>query len=850
MKQKQKTKQVVWMTDPQDGRRRASTRMLTDPSEIVSVVGGGAGATTSSLTTAAHVIVAVNDDDDDDNNNNNKSEVEDDINNEAAAAFFSRRDIRWNDRGNFYYERMREKCRLPSLVATGRHAGRSMVRMRGRSLFFLWTFDMFTSLVEMPWRYLIVFISALYLSSFLLFALIWFALSRIHGHACLAGFENHGFNASLIFSVATQMTIGYGTRQIKGSCRVATFVLILQSLTGIFIDALCLGLIFARITDPKHRTRSIFVSDGACIACRDGALTFMFRVGDARDRKVISPTVRAVLYTWQGRRTHEGESLPVVAQPMEINYRDDLMLIPITIEHVIDEKSPLYGHTHDSLVACGAEVVVSFEGSIDTTGLNFSARQSYLPNEILWGHTFVRIIHQARPGEIHHRVNLRRFHELEPQRMLSSDSCVARCGVQCGGRALLTAQQMSEATLEAARDGGKGTVPFPAIGTNTLVLSDSLVLTLKKDNATMITDQPPPAAITTTTAPALLYGKSKIVTSPAASTCTALTSDDTTSSPDEIAVAPTPAPAPRTDSILVDGSSSSCSHPVVRHPKPQLLRPHPRALEKTPGILRSKLAFRVGDSRSPLGSQIVGVEVRAYLHRWRGGGNSTSGDGGGQQHESYELALTPRGGLASTSLEHGGGGDGGCRLSLWTPVTVEHIVDENSPLRSALVVDQSLARGNNLMIYRDKEVDDDDDDDNDDDDDDSLDDESNNALLPEAVEWDVGDTMEMAEENSTLLSSRSSLPTSSSERRRRKKKRIDLPSQPGLRLALDAEIVVVAEGTLHSGLPCVRRRCYRGRDIRFGHTFAPIVLPPSRRTLWSEPRVEFQSFHKTIPNSS
>jgi hypothetical protein len=293
-------------------------------------------------------------------------------------------DIGWNDRGNFYYERMREKCRLPSLVATGRHAGRSMVRMRGRSFFGLWIFDMFTSLVEMPWRYLILFVSTLYLFSFLIFALLWFALSRIHGGACLTGFGNHGFNAALLFSIETQMTIGYGGRTIKGTCRTATFVLLAQCLVGIFVDALSLGLIFARITDPKHRTRSVFVSDAACMACRDGALMFMFRVGDVRDRKVISPTVRACLYTWNGRRTREDEFIPVLAQPMEINYRDDLMLLPITIEHVVDEKSPLYGHTHESLLTCGAEVVVSFEGRIDTTGLSFSARQSYLPNEILW----------------------------------------------------------------------------------------------------------------------------------------------------------------------------------------------------------------------------------------------------------------------------------------------------------------------------------------------------------------------------------------------------------------------------------------------------------------------------------
>jgi hypothetical protein len=307
---------VVWVTDPEDGRRHAHTRMLVDPSDIAEIAAAGESreSATSAAVHAAHAWsarAAVHADDHEDDN-------------DAAAAAAG--DIGWNDRGNFYYERVREKCRLPSLVATGRHAGRSMVRMHGRSLFGLWTFDMFTSLVEMPWRYLILFVSTLYLSSFLLFALFWFSLSRIHGGACLTGFDNHGFNAALIFSVATQMTIGYGTREIKGSCRTATFVLLLQSLMGIFIDALSLGLIFARITDPKHRTRSVFVSDAACVACRDGALTFMFRVGDIRDRKVISPTVRACLYTWHGRRTHEGEFMPVLAQPMEINYRVGLHL--------------------------------------------------------------------------------------------------------------------------------------------------------------------------------------------------------------------------------------------------------------------------------------------------------------------------------------------------------------------------------------------------------------------------------------------------------------------------------------------------------------------------------------------
>jgi len=529
----------------------------------------------------------------------------------------------WNDRGNCYYEAARKKFALPGLVATGRHAGKSMVRMRGRSLLGLITFDGFTTLVEMPWRYLVVFVASLYIASFLAYAGAWFGISRLLP-GCLAGFEeSHGFNAAVIFSVATQTTIGYGTRSIVGSCRTGTFVLLCQSLTAVFVSALSIGLIFQRIADPKHRTRSVFISDAACISCRDGELTFMFRVGDARDRKVINPNIRACLYTWDGRRTKEGEHLPVVSKPMEIAYQDMHMLLPITITHVIDESSPLYRHTHDSLVACGAEVVVSLEGQIETTGLSFSARQSYLPQEILWSHQFVRIIRRARPGEARHEVNLRRFHELMPQSLLESDRCVARCGVQRGGRALLTAQQMSEATLEAARGGGRGCVPFPAAGTNTLVVSDAATLSLVRVN--------PPSG------PNVGLGLGLPLNSPT----------------------PTPQSSAASDTAAASDAAASPDSKTSANTS-----------DANVAQRRLVLSFRIGDSRSPWGSHLAGAEVRLHVHRW-----NSSGEVG---HVARELSTRCKG-------ETGVGTKGGTKVSLWAPVVVEHEVDESSPLRSALV---------------------------------------------------------------------------------------------------------------------------------------------------------------------
>ena len=66
--------------------------------------------------------------------------------------------------------------------------------------------------------------------------------------------------------------------------------------------------------------------------------------------QVIAPTVNAYLYTWAGYRTAEGEFLPVRVEAIELGSIAGMLLLPTVVEHTIDERSPLYGHTHDSLV--------------------------------------------------------------------------------------------------------------------------------------------------------------------------------------------------------------------------------------------------------------------------------------------------------------------------------------------------------------------------------------------------------------------------------------------------------------------------------------------------------------------
>ena len=74
---------------------------------------------------------------------------------------------------------------------------------------------------------------------------------------------------------------GYGFRA-PNDCWASAWLVVVQSIWGQLLDAIVLGVIFARISHPKQRARTVFMSDSAVIARRDGILKFMFRVGDIR----------------------------------------------------------------------------------------------------------------------------------------------------------------------------------------------------------------------------------------------------------------------------------------------------------------------------------------------------------------------------------------------------------------------------------------------------------------------------------------------------------------------------------------------------------------------------------------
>ncbi|KAK3928479.1 ATP-sensitive inward rectifier potassium channel 12 [Frankliniella fusca] len=263
--------------------------------------------------------------------------------------------------------------------------------------------DIFTTLVDAQWRWTLLVFALNFVLSWLGFAVIWWLIMLTHGDLrpenlpgqgnpqwtpCVTGIS--GFASCFLFSVETQHTIGYGGRATTEECPEAIFVMCLQSICGVMIQAFMVGIVFAKLSRPKKRTQTLLFSRHAVVAQRDGQLCLMFRVGDMRKSHIIEAHVRAQLI--RRKTTREGEVLPYHQQELQVGgdgEEDKIFFIwPTTIVHKITPESPLYSMSAADMMRERFEIVVILEGVIESTGMTTQARSSYLPNEILWGHRF------------------------------------------------------------------------------------------------------------------------------------------------------------------------------------------------------------------------------------------------------------------------------------------------------------------------------------------------------------------------------------------------------------------------------------------------------------------------------
>ncbi|KAG7226363.1 hypothetical protein INR49_013774 [Caranx melampygus] len=208
--------------------------------------------------------------------------------------------------------------------------------------------DIFTTCVDIRWRWMLVVFTLVFVVSWLAFGLAFWVIALLHGDLDNpAGDDNftpcvlqvNGFVAAFLFSIETQSTIGYGYRCVTEECPVAVFMVVFQSIVGCIIDCFMIGAIMAKMARPKKRAQTLLFSHNAVIAMRDGKLCLMWRVGNLRK------------------------------------------------SHIVE--------AHD-LETADFEIVVILEGMVEATAMTTQARSSYLASEILWGHRFEPVLFEEK----------------------------------------------------------------------------------------------------------------------------------------------------------------------------------------------------------------------------------------------------------------------------------------------------------------------------------------------------------------------------------------------------------------------------------------------------------------------
>ncbi|XP_053129806.1 G protein-activated inward rectifier potassium channel 1 isoform X1 [Hemicordylus capensis] len=262
--------------------------------------------------------------------------------------------------------------------------------------------DLFTTLVDLKWRWNLFIFILTYTVAWLFMASMWWVIAYMRGDLnkahdekytpCVANVYN--FPSAFLFFIETEATIGYGYRYITDKCPEGIILFLFQSILGSIVDAFLIGCMFIKMSQPKKRAETLMFSEHAAISMRDGKLTLMFRVGNLRNSHMVSAQIRCKLL--KSRQTPEGEFLPLDQLELDVGFStgaDQLFLVsPLTICHVIDSKSPFYDLSQRSMQTEQFEIVVILEGIVETTGMTCQARTSYTEDEVLWGHRFFPVI--------------------------------------------------------------------------------------------------------------------------------------------------------------------------------------------------------------------------------------------------------------------------------------------------------------------------------------------------------------------------------------------------------------------------------------------------------------------------
>ncbi|MGF6965965.1 inward rectifier potassium channel [Paraburkholderia sp. WC7.3g] len=262
----------------------------------------------------------------------------------------------------------------------------------------LWQ-DLYHRALGVRWPVFFVSLALLFLLLNIVFATLY-----VLGDAPIANQFPKGFGGAFFFSVETLATVGYG--DMHPQTAYAHWIATLEIFVGMSSIALATGLIFARFSRPHAK---IMFARYAVIRPIDGRMTLMVRSANARQNVIAE--ARARLRIMRQETSIEGYTLRKLYDLALVRDQHPVFKLGWTLMHIIDEASPLFGETAESLKGRDVSLLLTLEGIDESTSQTMQARHMWTCDQIVWQHRFVDIMSE-RDGVSH--IDYAHFDEIAP----------------------------------------------------------------------------------------------------------------------------------------------------------------------------------------------------------------------------------------------------------------------------------------------------------------------------------------------------------------------------------------------------------------------------------------------------
>ena len=229
-----------------------------------------------------------------------------------------------------------------------------------------------------------------------------FAVLYLLDAKAIAGVEKVGFMEAFFFSVQTLASIGYGV--MNPQTLYANLLVTLESITSLMLFAVITGIAFTRFAKSSSR---VMFSRVAAIHNYNSIPTLMFRAANERRNNILE--AKLSVYLMIDEVTEEGQMMRRLHELKLVRDHSPVFLLSWTVMHTIDQSSPLYGLTLETMERLHAQVLVSLTGVDETVEGTLHARHMYAARNLMFDRRFVDVIHMGNDG--HRYLDYTYFHE-------------------------------------------------------------------------------------------------------------------------------------------------------------------------------------------------------------------------------------------------------------------------------------------------------------------------------------------------------------------------------------------------------------------------------------------------------